>query len=65
MEATVGSVRDDGTSTPDQAKTKGVARRGWSPAIPFDLGADRPDTGKDAVFAQGRACSFPNLPHYT
>ena len=41
MEATVGSVRDDGTSTPDQAKSKGVARRGWSPAIPFDLGADR------------------------
>ena len=42
MEATVGSVHaNDGTSTPDQAKTKGVARRGWSPAIPFDLGADR------------------------
>ena len=41
MEATVGPARDDGTSTPDQAKTKGVARRGWSPAIPFDLGADR------------------------
>ena len=41
MEATVGSVRDDGTSTPDQANTKWVARRGWSPAIPFDLGADR------------------------
>jgi hypothetical protein len=41
MEATAGPVRDDGTSTPDQAKTKGVARRGWSPAIPFDLGADR------------------------
>ena len=41
MEATVGPARDDGTSMPDQAKTKGVARRGWSPAIPFDLGADR------------------------
>ena len=41
MEATVGPARDDGTSTPDQAKSKGIARRGWSPAIPFDLGADR------------------------
>ena len=41
MEATVGPARDDGTYTPDQAKSKGIARRGWSPAIPFDLGADR------------------------